>query len=368
MPEPTPNVTSVSSPSSSTSSSSSAAQDPLTSHQLADPLQDSLSSSGSGPSEPELRERLEQTLQAFSEARGLVDYFSTRLESLEASDDDSSKQEVQGDIDEQIEIVKEARKDVLELDPKVDKTKLDPYYKPLLNEILLLNNMEALRAKGFGQLRGKVAPELNSATEGILELIEGMQVTDVPDMSTDDSPHRNKMMGVGRIHDLTVKGLSKRDAKESQYIRFVKATKLRGTELSSTVPGYVTFGNNVTVQGDTQTRKAALESRHSSGAEWSFDGPSKGVDARGPDSLKIIDGPGEISTVAQHYPYILKLDFVGVVYDPVTLKIRRKTEYSDYHEELTDPYAQPRAEQLARMRSPPKADKGQKKKPVNPYI
>lgn len=368
MPNPTPNVTSMSSSTSSSGSSSSAVQDPLSSHQLVDPLQDSLSGSGSDPSEPELRERLEQTLQAFSEARGLVDYFSTRLESLEASDDDSSKQEVQGDIDEQIEIVKEARKEVLALDPKVDKNKLDPYYKPLLDEILLLNNMEELRAKGFGQLRGKVAPELNNATEGILELVEGMHVTDLPDMSTDDSEHRHQMMGVGRVHDLTVKGLSKREAKESQYIRFVKATKLRGTELSSTVPGYVTFGNKVAVQGDTQARKTALESRHSSGAEWSFDGPGKGVDARGPDSLKIIDGPGEISTVAQHYPYILKLDFVGVVYDPVTLKIRRKTEYSDYHEELTDPYAQPRAEQLQRLRAPPKSQKVDKKKPTNPYI
>lgn len=358
-----PNATS----SSSSSSSSVSSVDPLASQQLSDPLHDPLRFLPQEPTEPQLRERLEETLQTFSEARGLVDFFSMRLESMEGSTDGLGKLEVQGDIDEQIEIVTQARKEVLGLSPKVNKDALDPYYKPLLAEILLLDNMEALRVKGFKELRGKEAPELNVATDGILKLVEGMRVQDVPDLSTDDSPERGRMMGVGRVHDLTVSGLSKREAAVSQYIRFVKATKLRGTELSSTVPGYVTFGNKAEVGGDTEARRSAVNSRHAGGAQWSFDGPGKGVDARGPDALNIIDEPGELSTVASHYPYILKMDFVGVVYDPITLKIRRKTEYSDYHEELTDPHAQARAEQLNRLRNQQKPPPGTKQK-VNAYI
>ncbi len=346
-------------------------QDHLSQHELTSDLQDNLRDPVSDDSETVVDPKvgqLEEALQAFSEARGLVDFFALREEAFEMSSDVQGKQEITEDINEQIEIVTKTRQEILQLAQVVSKDALDPYYQPLLEEILLLDTMEKLRKRGFGDLRGKEAPELNTATNGILELVKGMNVRDVPDLSTDESSDRNEKMGVGRIHDLTVTDLTKRQAQTSQYIRFVKATKLRGSELSSTVPGYVTFGNHAEVEGDIGALRQAVEGRHSAGAQWSFDGPGKGVDSRGPSSINIVDEPGEISTVASHFPYILKLDFVGVVYDPITLRVLRKAEYSDYHEELTDPHAAARKKKLQELRAAKKNPPTKQNKVVNPYI
>lgn len=122
------------------------------------------------------------------------------------------------------------------------------------------------------------------------------------------------------------------DPSKYQYIRFSKATRISGNHISHTEPGYVRYSGNAPLGGPKPTDHGQLDTALDNGfqhAQWSVDGPHKPFadDARTTN----VDTPGMAwMTKTPHiYPYGLKTEFYGVLYDPEAGRIMNVTHYQD---------------------------------------
>lgn len=346
-------------------------QDPLLAHALPqDHLLEQSAMMSSPNAKPEQAEKLRARLE---EALGVLAADVERLSLLEHQlEDAQGDEEKAGKIRQAIGILEGLlqldRARVLELAQSVPEEQIDGALEPLVREALLVEFFTNVRRLDLKSYRGKTSETMGDVAKvglSLMALIKQMEVEDFVVIS--EQLDESDLMGHGRKHELTVGRLSERQNQRVEYVRFVKATKLLGDVVSCTIPGYVCYSQPQRVEGDTDARVAAARQAHAAQAAWSYDGPGAGISVRGKDMLTIIDEPGELGSRGEHFPYVLIMEFVGVVFDPMTLKVLRKVEYKDEIVRLEDPHRERRLERVRSLKSGdnnPKKDGDDGKKPA----
>jgi hypothetical protein len=158
--------------------------------------------------------------------------------------------------------------------------------------------------------------------------------------------------GVSMEHVVTVPAVSQETEtpEDIGYIRFVRASKLRGkADLSHTVPGYVTFKKirtppEILFASEKSVFESEVRKVHNNNAQWAFDGPRSGIKPVNSevDTIANVDTPGEAQTLESHFPYILITDFISVVFNKATSEIIDVIEYDDMLSIYEDPFANQR--------------------------
>lgn len=187
------------------------------------------------------------------------------------------------------------------------------------------------------------------AQEGFIEFLRTVSKEKYGASVTESRRLEPQTTGVSMKHRAEFGQISESDAEDVGYIRFVRATKLRGREISATVPGYVNFGGKEQAKPswqfyDQSRREAELKKIHKTKPKWAFDGPASGLRKKelAEGYYENLDTPGEIQTRPEHFPYILITDFVGVLFNKATMEVLNVVEYSDMLSLEQDPFSQQR--------------------------
>jgi hypothetical protein len=153
-------------------------------------------------------------------------------------------------------------------------------------------------------------------------ITQGMQDTSA---SKDDMAARLRM-----THTVKFEYSEGQDPGKYSYIRFAKATRMSGGDIQSTVPGYVSYGPT-TRPGKPTTDEQINDSLNSNfgNAKWSLDGPQKQFANSSNNQNVDTPGVGMFANSNNIYPYGLKTEFYGVLYDPENNKTMNVTHYQD---------------------------------------
>lgn len=205
----------------------------------------------------------------------------------------------------------------------------------------------------IGTSESKWPPELKAldtpAQEGFIEFLRTVSQEKYGASVSKSRRLEPQTTGVSMKHIAEFGQISDSDAENVGYIRFVRATKLRGTEISATVPGYVNFGGKERAKPgwqfiDQRRREAEMKKIHKTKPKWAFDGPASGLRKKElvEGYYQNLDTPGEIQTRPEHFPYILITDFIGVLFNKMTMELLNVVEYSDMLSLEQDPFSQQR--------------------------
>jgi hypothetical protein len=190
-----------------------------------------------------------------------------------------------------------------------------------------------LRQTDWRTQRGKrndnltLTPEMQSVLDHHAQRPDKPVTTTFAHSMTDDSGNNGPLR---MNHDLAFHYQEGQDPSKYQYIRFSKATKVSGSDIASTEPGYVRYSPNTTLAGGKPVRHDGLNTQLDNGfqhAHWSLDGPREPFsDATHTGNH---DNPGIVGMTKAPfvYPFGMKTEFYGVLYDPDAGKIMNVTHY-----------------------------------------
>ena len=217
------------------------------------------------------------------------------------------------------------------------------------------SNFDSIRGSG-GQDSSKWPSALktlpNPSQEGFVDFLKSIATkTLTPVLNKQENLDPNTT-GVSTEHVLSVPNVSQetQNSNDIGYIRFVRASKLRGAkDLSHTVPGYVTFQkikapSMLLFYRNQSDFEKEVKKVHAAKAQWAFDGPRSGIKPvqNEVDTLGNIDTPGEMQTRKEHFPYVLITDFISVIFNKTTSEVINVVEYNDMLSVYEDPFADQR--------------------------